>query len=256
MRSGDFAGARAICRAEYDLDLAIAQAAKPVISLIDGLVMGGGIGLSCHVSHPVLTERACLALPETGIGFIPDSGINAILASGPGRLGARLALTGETIGAGDMLRAGFGRHMVRSACLPALLDALAGSGDPTALGAFAAPPPPALLAEQQAETDAAFAGADLTGILARLDRHAQGNWQKQAARLIRRNSPAACQAALNLLAAIGPEDPLETVLATEFDVVSAMLAHPDFLEGVRAHIVDRDRKPLWRVPETMTDRDI
>lgn len=245
VKAGNIETARAHCRMEYDLDLAIARFAKPVVTLIDGLVMGGGIGISCHTRHSVITERARLSLPETSIGFVPDSGINAFLAECPGRLGPYLALTGRQIGPGDMYFAGFGRHFVQSGCLPALIDILALSGNPAVISKFETSPPTAQIITDSDAIDAIFAGADLASILAALDGSPAPSWQSDAARRIRRNSPTACQAALDLLFRIQPGEPLEQIITKEFAAVSTIFAHPDFLEGVRANVIERDRKPKW-----------
>lgn len=228
VRQGDTSAALAHCKREYELDLAIANYPKPVIALIDGLVMGGGIGISCHASHPAISERTRLALPETSIGWVPDSGINSILAKAPGQTGKYLALTGMKISAGDMLHMGFGKHLVRSSCIPGLIDALAVSGTPNVLAEFIAPHPKSELATIQPEINEVFAGADLETIISRLQNHTTGSWQANALRKIDRNSKSTCKLALEILNTIEPETPLTAAMDLEFRVVKKLISHPDF----------------------------
>jgi len=225
---GNYIAALAHCRNEYDLDLGIADHPKPIVTLVDGLVMGGGIGISCHASHPVITERARLALPETGIGWVPDSGINALLAKAPGQAGKYLALTGTKIGAGDVLHMGFARYITNSNCISDLVTALAHTGSTTVLADFAAPHPSSELATMQSEIDRVFANNDLTTIVTKLQVAAAGSWQANALRKIERNSRSACERALEILTKIQSDMPLAETMDVEFSSIAEMIASPEF----------------------------
>lgn len=242
-------------RDEYPLNAAIKRYRKPYISLIDGIVMGGGVGVSVHGSHRVAGDRYSFAMPEVGIGFFPDVGATWFLPRMPGELGAYCALTGERFTAADALAAGLATHRVSSARFPDLIDALCGNVSVDAvLAAFAEPGGDAALAPRRALIDRAFAGAEVEAILDRLHQETaaggeDGAFAAATADTIRGKSPTSLKLALAQVRRGGAWD-FDQCMRAEFRVVSRVVHGHDFYEGVRAVIVDKDNAPRWR-PETL-----
>lgn len=242
---GDIEGARGHCLAEYRLDLALARYPKPVVTLIDGVAMGGGLGLALHASHPIASERASFAMPECGIGWIPDSGATHLLSALPAPLAAFIALTGEKVGADAAAALGLLRRRIASAGLPELAEALCTQG----LAALPAALPASLTDCDAAlpgfgpELEQAFAAPDVPEILARLE--AGGEACARAARALLKASPLALALTLEALARARQEGSLEAALGFEYGIVSRLMTHADFSEGIRAAMIDRDRRPVW-----------
>lgn len=251
--SGDIAGARAHCAREYALDATIAGYPKPVVVLMDGVTMGGGIGLASHASHPVVTTRSTVAMPECVIGWIPDSGASLLLARMPGHLGDWLALTGEKVGAHDAVALGLARHLVASDDLETLVERLCRDGDTAALTDLERPPASGDLVRRRAAIDGMIAETGgVPDILARLDgaRDAAASgpdaaWAARAAAAIRKASPLALALALLSIGRARSEATLAVALDTELAIVSRLMSHEDFAEGIRAAMIDRDRRPVW-----------
>lgn len=243
MVQGDIDGARGHCLAEYRLDLALARYPKPVVALIDGVAMGGGLGLALHASHPVASERASFAMPECGIGWIPDSGASHLLSDLPAPLAAFIALTGEKLGADVAAALGLVSYRVASQQMPELVQALSEQG----IAALPEPVPAASdaprLPEFSVELEHAFAGPDVPEILARLD--SGGEPCARAARSLLKASPLALALTLKVLTRARRQQSLEVALGLEYAVVSQLLIHPDFTEGIRAAMIERDRRPAW-----------
>ncbi|MEU9301975.1 enoyl-CoA hydratase/isomerase family protein [Streptomyces sp. NPDC048269] len=245
-RAGNTASAD-FWRDEYRLNARIARYPKPYIALMDGIVMGGGVGVSAHGRVRVVTERSRVAMPETGIGFVPDVGGTWLLGRAPGRLGTHLALTGSAVGAADALLCGLADHFVPAGRLPELTAGLAAAPVHEVLARYAATPPPGDLADRRAWIDHCYAADTVEEIVDRL--LGQGEpAAKEAAETILAKSPTALKvtlAALRRAAALGS---LEPVLAQEFRVSCNALASPDLVEGIRAQVVDKDRRPRWSPP--------
>lgn len=249
IKSGDLAGGQAHCRGEYRLNALIARYPKPYIALIDGVVMGGGIGLSCHGSQPVVTERTALSLPECSIGFIPDAGATDLLARAPGRLGEYLGLTGTVLKGADCIHAGFARHFVTSERIPALTEALVQSGDPAVLQRFGKLAPAFTLEPILSQVAAVFSQPDLPAIVAALENASDAEgaaWRQAALKQITRCSPLALAVTLSAIRSLRPASGIEAALRTEYRIVARCMIEGDLMEGVRANIVDRDRQPKWR----------
>ena len=240
-RSG--ADADTFWRAEYRLNAAIARFAKPVVVLADGLVLGGGVGLACHASHRVVTERSRVGLPETGIGFLPDVGATWLLARAPGELGMFAALTNRMLTGPEAIELGLADILIDSGDLPALADALREADPDEGLSRFARPVTPSGLLDRRPVLDAALAGDDLDAMLARLD--AGGADERQAAEVIRSKSPTATAVTVAALRSAAGVDRLEDALVTELRAAVRLAAFPDFAEGARAQLVDKDRSPHW-----------
>ena len=249
-RSGNRAAADAFFREEYALNLMIARYPKPYVALIDGICMGGGIGVSVHAPYRVATEHAMFAMPETGIGFFPDIGATYFLPRLPGRIGFYMGLSGARMQGADAVHAGLATHFCLRAQLGALAKALVADGA-GALAAFAAPLPVLSLGDRVA-LDRCFGADTVVEIVRRLE--AEGtDWAKRTLEMLRRASPSALCFTLKALQQ-GADLTLPQALDAEFALTHATMAHPDFVEGVRAMVVDKDRKPHWQ-PTRIEDVD-
>ena len=253
-KAGKHDEALAFWRDEYPLNALIKNYRKPYISLIDGIVMGGGVGISVHGSHRVAGDRYSFAMPEVGIGFFPDVGATWFLPRMPGETGTYCALTGERFNAADAVAAAVATHRVPTERFPALLDGLYGSTSVDAvLAAFAAPAGEGVISGQRAAIDRRFKGEDVEEILAGLDREASAGradseWAAKTAATIRVKSPTSLKLALAQTRRGGQWD-FDTCMRAEFRIVSRIIHGHDFYEGVRAVIVDKDNRPRWQPGE-------
>lgn len=237
-------------RDEYRLNVLIARFPRPVLALMDGIVMGGGVGISAHAGHRVVTERSTVGMPEVGIGVIPDVGGTWLLSRTPGQLGLHLGLTGRPMSGADAILTGFADHYVPAADLGALIDAVAEDGVEAALAAFAQHPPAGSLAGEREWIDRCYVGRDVADILDRLDREGTPAAQNAAA-AIRAASPTSVTVALRAIREAGART-LDEAIEVEFALMSQALTQPDLVEGIRAQVVDKDRNPQWR-PATLAD---
>lgn len=248
--AGTDAEAMEFWTAEYALNARVASFPKPYIALMDGVVMGGGVGVSGHAGIRIATERTQAAMPEVRIGFSPDCAGSLLLANAPGELGTHLALTAGTMTGADAVLCGFADYYVPSAALPALCAALETADPAEVTAAFAVEPPQAPLARRREWIDECYAGPDVQEILARLDSHAAPE-AAEAARSIREMAPFSLAVALSSLRAAAAEPSLDRVLARDLVMAERMIARPDFREGVRARLLDRDA-PRWN-PASLQD---
>ncbi|MFJ5864891.1 enoyl-CoA hydratase/isomerase family protein [Streptomyces parvus] len=254
-------------RDEYRLNARIARFPKPYVALMDGIVMGGGVGVSAHAGIRVVTERSRVAMPETAIGFVPDVGGTRLLAAAPGELGTHLALTGRSVGAADAILCGLADHHVPVRLLPALTEALReptgppGPTGPTGPGAsvadivqgFATDPPAGDLAAQRDWIDDCYAADTVEDIVRKLRASRVPAAQTVADELLTK-SPLALKVTLAAVRRAAGLDSLEAVLDQEFRVSSRAFEHPDFVEGVRARIIDKDNAPQWK-PGSLAEVD-
>ncbi|AUY49054.1 enoyl-CoA hydratase/isomerase family protein [Streptomyces sp. CB01881] len=248
------AGSRAFFRDEYRLNALIARYPKPYLAVMDGITMGGGVGLSAHGAVRIVTERSTVAMPETRIGLVPDVGGSRLLAHAPGGLGTHLGLTSASMGPGDALLCGFADHFVHSARIPALLADLtarlagpatgAAAAVTAAVTAHAEAAPPAALAAQRAWIDACYGADTAEEIVARLLDTGLPE-AKEAAEQVLGNSPTAVKVTLAALRRARTLPSLEAVLDQEYRISCAALAGHDLVEGIRAQVVDKDRNPRW-----------
>ena len=242
---------------EYPLNAAIKNYRKPYVALIDGIAMGGGIGISVHGSHRVAFDRFSFAMPEVSIGFFPDVGATWFLPRMPGELGAYCALTGERFNAADGVAAGIATHRVPSSRFGALVDGLTGTVSVDAvLSAFSEPAGEGPITARHAAIDRLFVGNSVEVILAALDAeaastHADAEWASKTAALMRTKSPLSLKLALAQVR-FGATADFATCMRTEFRIVSRIIHGHDFYEGVRAVIVDKDNKPVWQ-PATLAE---
>ena len=241
--------------AEYRLDHRIATYPKPVITVMDGTVMGGGVGLSWTARYRIATERTRLAMPETGIGLFPDVGAGWFLPRLHGRTGLWLALTGARLGAVDCEVLGLATDVVRAADLPAIKAAIAADPDAieTILAEHEADAAPAPISAHRDDIDRLFAGDSLEAVVEALE--ADGSdWAKAQLAAMAPKSPLSARAAFRLIAGgLKPAD-LAADLAMEYRLAARLVMGHDFREGVRAVIVDKDNAPRWR-PATLADAD-
>ncbi|WP_435060067.1 enoyl-CoA hydratase/isomerase family protein [Streptomyces sp. bgisy060] len=249
-RAGGSASA-AFWQDEYRLNARISHYPKPYVALMDGIVMGGGVGVSAHGSVRVVTERSRVAMPETGIGFVPDVGGTYLLGRAPGELGTHLALTGGQIGAADAVLTGLADCFVPAAELPALIHDLKDVPADLALTRHAAAPPPGVLAEQREWIDACYTAPTAEEIVERLF-DAGVPAAKETAETLLAKSPTALKVTLATLRRSRALATLEEALDLEYRVSCAALTGPDLVEGIRAQVVDKDRNPRW-TPATLPE---
>ncbi|WOX20138.1 enoyl-CoA hydratase/isomerase family protein [Streptomyces solicathayae] len=255
-RAGGTASA-AFWRDEYRLNARIARYGKPYVAFMDGIVMGGGVGVSAHGSVRVVTERSRVAMPETGIGFVPDVGGTYLLSRAPGELGTHLALTGTPVGAADALTAGLADHFVPSEDLPRLAVELGRVPAHEAVARFARTAPAGTLDERREWIDSCYAADRVETVVERLFDVGTPE-AKEAATTLQTKSPTALKATLAAIRRARYADSLESVLDMEYRLSCAALSSADLVEGIRAQVVDKDRDPRWS-PATLaevTDADV
>ncbi len=240
-RAGDFAFGRRFWRDEYRLNAKLADYPKPIVTFLQGFTMGGGVGIGCHASHRVVGDTSRIAMPECGIGLIPDVGGSLILAQAPGRLGEYLGLTGARMGPGDAIHVGFADHYLPEPAWPDAIATLCDTGDASRLPAKPAPAPTL----DQPTIDRFFAADTLPEIAAALAADLS-DFATQALNALQRNSPLSMAATLQLLPRIRAHPTIHEALRQEYRFTWRASEEGDFLEGIRAQIIDKDRRPRWR----------
>jgi enoyl-CoA hydratase len=239
---------------EYELCALIDEYPKPFISIMDGITMGGGVGASAHASIRIVTEKSRVAMPETRIGFSPDVGATYLLARAPGEIGTYLALNGATMTASDALACGFADYYVPSDRLPHLYQALGERADPGSpaeiILLFDETPPPSDLLARRGWIDRCYSAGSVADILERLGSESDRN-AGQAANDLTRLSPLALTVSLAVLRSARQLDTLRASLEQEYRVSSWLADQPDWVEGIRAQVIDKDRKPRW-MPSTLS----
>lgn len=244
-------------REEYQLNAAVKRFPKPYVALVDGIVMGGGVGISIHGSHRVAGDRYAFAMPEVGIGFFPDVGATYALPLLPGGIGTLCAVTGDRLKTADAVAAGAATHHVKSDRFADLRDALCGATPVDAvLNAFAEPHGQGPVMARKAVVGRLFAGNRVEDILGALDAEAasgsqDAEWAKATAAAMRTKSPTSLKLALAQMRR-GRTLSFEDCMRLEFRIVSRVLYGHDLYEGVRAVIVDKDNAPKWR-PATLAE---
>ncbi len=231
-------------RDEYALDAAISRYPKPYVALMDGLVLGGGIGLSAHGRIRVVTERTRIGMPEVSIGFFPDIGGTYLLARAPGELGTHLALTGGTATGADAIALGVADHFVPSERLPELIEALTGRAAADAVAEFAIEPPASELLAQRSWIDELYRGDDAETIVGRLASSTEPAARDAAATILTKSptSVAVTLAALRRAAALPS---LEAALDQDYRIATRFSQGTEVIEGIRAQVIDKDRTPHW-----------
>lgn len=238
-------------RAEYRMNARIHQFVKPYISIMDGLAMGGGIGVSAHGSVRIVTERSLLAMPEVTIGICTDIGATWLLSRAPGQVGTYLALTGSTFGPGDAIYCGFADHFMPVADLASFLHRIETESIDSLLDELTSEAPMAPLAAARSWIDECFAFDTVAEILAALDASSVAE-ANATADLIRTKSPSAVAVTLEAIRRAAHLDSVEAALEAEFAVSCYLMYQHDAIEGIRALIVDKDKNPQWQ-PATNAD---
>ena len=239
---GDYSYGRRFWRDEYRMNARIADYPKPVVSFLQGFTMGGGVGVGCHASHRIVGESSQIAMPECGIGLLPDVGGTYLLARAPGQLGAYLGLTGARMGPADAIRAGFADLFLPEADWTEAKAALTATGQITALTGTA--PPQGQFADLAAVIDDAFGQTTLAAIAERLAPQDTAFAQKARAAL-KRNAPLSMACTLAILQQ-GRVPTIRQALTQEYRFTWRAMAQGDFLEGIRAAIIDKDKSPRWQ----------
>lgn len=244
--NGDYAYGRQFWHDEYRMNAALAEYPKPVVSLMHGFTMGGGVGLGGHASHRIVGDSSRISMPECGIGFVPDVGGSFLLARAPGKLGEYLGLTAARLGPGDAIHAGFADAFVPEGAWPRLIATLEQSGDITAIAAASHPAPDSALAGDQPQIDTLFDAETLADLVAAL-RQDGSAFAAETLKAMMRSSPLSMALTLEMLRHLrdGPMT-VRNALALEYRVSWRIMEHGDFLEGIRAAIIDKDRRPKWR----------
>ena len=249
--TGDSVGIRRYFEAEYGLDRVIAEYPKPHVALVDGICMGGGLGVAVHGSARVATEAAVFAMPETGIGFFVDVGASYVLPRLRGAFGMYMALTGARVGGADAVYLGLATHFTTRERLATLADEMAEDGV-AVLADAAVPAPPGVLPGVADAVRRCFAADSVAEILRRLE--AEGtDWARETLGQLRAASPSAVLWTFELIRA-GAGRTLPQALEADFALTGPVTGHPDFAEGVRAMVVDKDRTPRWS-PARIEDVD-
>ncbi len=242
--AGEYEFGRAFWRQEYHLNLKIATYPKPVVVFVQGFTMGGGVGLAGHASHRIVGDSSKIAMPECGIGLIPDVGGSYLLGRAPGETGVYLGLTGARMEAEDAIYAGFSDHYLPEDAWDDLKSTLLQNGDIAAIDALAQPATGGTLAAFQPEIDRLFSGTSLLDIHSALAADDTG-FSQAAAKKLTKGAPLALACALrSIRAARGGT--LAGALTQEFRFSYRSQEKGDFIEGIRAQIIDRDFTPKWK----------
>ena len=243
--AGDFEYGKSYWRDEYRLNAKIARYPKPIVSLMQGYTMGGGVGIGCHGSHRIVCENSRIAMPECGIGLVPDVGGSLILARAPGRTGEFLGVTGFRMGPDDAIFAGFADHFVPRERWADLIASLEESGHAGVAAQASAAPEPGRLRELQPEIGRRWSGAALADVASALD-DGSDDFAKTCTKLMGGNSPLSMACAFELVRMQRSSGSIEDALALEFRFTCRSSEHADFIEGIRARIIDKDGNPNWR----------
>ena len=248
-KAGDYAFGRKFWADEYRLNAKIANCPIPYVAIMDGITMGGGVGISVHGSDRIVTERSMIAMPECGIGLVPDVGGSWTLSRAPGHLGEFLAMTGYRMGPGDAVLAGFGDVQVPSDNIAELTVRIEETGDLSVLAEFAGPADTPTLIDRLEAIDRHFSHDNALACVQSLEAAGQADgdeWAQEAAGLVRRSCPLSVACAFEIIRQARMLDTIEEVLALEYRFTSRSMSDGEFVEGVRAQIIDKDRKPNWQ----------
>ncbi|PJI91560.1 enoyl-CoA hydratase/carnithine racemase [Yoonia maricola] len=242
---GELEYGRRFWRDEYRLNAKLYSYPKPTVSFLHGFTMGGGVGVGCHAAHRIVCDSSRIAMPECTIGLVPDVGGSLILAKAPGYCGTYLGLSGDRMDAGDAIYAGFADHFIPQEHWDDLKAALITTADVGAINAARHPAPTARLAEWQADIDHCFAGGSLADICRALpDRPCPAITHVR--KLMAYNAPLAMAVTVKIIQAARDTPGIKKALDREFRYTYRCITQGDFIEGIRAAIIDRDRTPRWQ----------
>ncbi len=242
---------------EYRINEKIKNYPKPYIAIMDGIVMGGGVGISAHGSHRIVTENTMFAMPECGIGLVPDVGGNFLLSRAEGSIGEYLAATAARLTASDCIYAGIADCFVPKDDLPELIKSLETNSDVSIIKEFARECVPGDLALNQKTINTHFSKANAVDIIASLEAD-KDEWETTAAKLMRRNCPLSVACAVEIVRQSREAQTIEDILKIEYRFTYRSMSHGDLIEGIRAQIIDKDRKPNWQTAtlEELTQNQI
>jgi len=246
-RAGDYAYGRRFWRDEYRLNAKLSEYPKPVVSLMQGFTMGGGVGIGCHGSHRIVCDSSRIAMPECGIGLVPDVGGSLILAGAPQRMGEYLGLTGARMGPADAILAGFADMHIDLNKWAELSEIVCNTGEVKVLSEVATTPPDGKLANLPQAVHDAFARSGLKGIAQALDK-LEDDAAVEARAALGRNSPLSMACALRMIRALRSNTvaDIRAALTQEYRYTHRAMETGDFLEGIRAAVIDKDRNPQWQ----------
>ena len=251
---GDGVAARAFFHTEYRLDHRLFTYSKPTVSIMDGITMGGGVGIALPCTYRVATENTRFAMPETGIGLFPDVGGSWYLSRLPGQIGKFVGTTGARLDGAECLALGLATHYLSADAVPAAIAALHDSPDIfTTLKAHGTGAPLARIVENRTHIDRLFAGDSVAEIMAALETDG-GDWAAKELAMLRSKSPLSMAVALRQLHEGAAMTDFTDVMRMEYRIAVRVLARPDFIEGVRAVVIDKDNEPEWQTG--VTDADI
>ncbi|KPD12440.1 enoyl-CoA hydratase/isomerase family protein [Phaeobacter sp. 11ANDIMAR09] len=246
---GDYAYGRKFWSDEYRLNAFIFEYPKPVVSFLQGFTMGGGVGIGCHGTHRVVGDSSQISMPEVGIGLIPDVGGSLMLTLAPGRLGEYLGLSAARMKAADAIYAGFADFYIPESFWPVLISNLEKDGDVSVLEVASQKPPAGTLEHQQEEIDRYFAGETLTDILTVLKAE-PSDFAEKTQKILARNSPLSMACTVEILHRLRDSSlSIRKALEHEYRFTYRAMEKGDFLEGIRAQIIDKDRQPKWQYAE-------
>lgn len=245
-KAGDFEHGRRFWRDEYRLNAKIADYPKPYIALMQGFTMGGGVGIGCHGSARIVCESSQIAMPECGIGLVPDVGGSLLLARAPGRVGEYLGSTAARMGPTDAIFAGFADAYVPHSKWPELIAALCETGETSRLEEFFETAPQGELQGLLPRIDAHFGGETLRDILNSL-RIEDSGFADESLRVMARNSPLSMACTVEMIHRNrGPGANIRRALDLEYRFTYRAMTEGDLLEGIRAAVIDKDRAPRWQ----------
>ena len=243
---GNYDYGRRFWRDEYRLNAKIAEYHKPYVAFMQGFTMGGGVGISCHGSHRIVCETSQIAMPECGIGLVPDVGGSLLLARAPGRTGEYLGTTAARMNAGDAMYAGFADTFVPAATWSDLKTELCETGDTAAIARASEAPPKGAMSDIASQIDQFFAGETLLDILNALKTEAS-DFTADALKKLARNSPLSMACTIEMIHRLrGPAADIRRALELEYRFTHRSMEHGDLLEGIRAAVIDKDRAPQWQ----------
>ncbi|MGR3344791.1 MAG: enoyl-CoA hydratase/isomerase family protein, partial [Paracoccaceae bacterium] len=243
--AGDYGYGRTYWADEYRMNAKVFNFPKPYVAFMQGFTMGGGVGISCHGSHRIVCESTQISMPECSIGLVPDVGGTLLLARAPGRIGEYLGTTATRMGPGDAMHAEFADYFIPQDQWPDLIRVLEDTGDPGVVDAAARPLTDSPLHQNQPHIDVHF-GGETIGDIVRSMQYAPDDFTESAMKVLRRHSPLSLACTIEMIHRVRGTQNIERALQQEYRFTYRAAEHGDFVEGIRAAIIDKDRAPKWR----------